>query len=183
MRGTLAERFWAKVERRGAEECWPWTAYRYGDGYGQIREAGAGSRLLAAHRVAYELAHGPIQEGMFVLHSCDNPPCVNPAHLRVGTAADNAQDAVKRDRVAYGRRQSRVRWTWHDVVAMRLICGLGCCTLQEIADAFGCSQPVISMITRGVIWRREPGASPTGRMLAYYGRETHRRLAAPEAKR
>lgn len=91
----LAERFWEKVDRRGPDECWMWTASRRALGYGQIR---IGGKSRKAHRVAYELANGPIPAGMAVLHGCDNPPCVNPAHLRAGTMTDNVRDMVTRGR-------------------------------------------------------------------------------------
>lgn len=90
---TLAERFWAKVDRRGA--CWVWQAARDAKGYGWFIIDKTPQR---AHRVAYELANGPIPTGLCILHSCDNPPCCNPAHLRAGTKLENSQDCVRRGR-------------------------------------------------------------------------------------
>jgi hypothetical protein len=91
---TVAARFWAKVDRKSPDECWPWLASRVPDGYGQIKIAG---KMLKAHRVAYVLTFGDIGD-LKVLHSCDNPPCCNPAHLFKGTTADNNRDKAEKGR-------------------------------------------------------------------------------------
>jgi hypothetical protein len=92
----IEERFFAKVEK--GTGCWLWTAGKTQAGYGVIQEGGRGRKLLLAHRVSYTMHKGPIPEGMNVLHSCDNPSCVNPDHLRSGTYGDNQQDAYDRSR-------------------------------------------------------------------------------------
>jgi hypothetical protein len=88
-----AERFWAKVER--ADGCWQWTGNIDKPGYGHFKW---GRRMFIAHRVAYMLTRGPIPKGLFVCHTCDHRSCVNPAHLWLGTAADNMTDKVEKDR-------------------------------------------------------------------------------------
>ena len=101
----LADRFWEKVEK--GPDCWLWTAATAGRGYGYIcttQSQGNERRMGYAHRIAYELCVGPIPEGRMVLHSCDVPHCVNPAHLKTGTHQDNMDDMVKRDRQASGDR-------------------------------------------------------------------------------
>lgn len=95
-------RFWEKVDQGEADECWPWTASTDRYGYGQFHVDG---RSLRAHRVSYELANGAIPEGRLVMHTCDNPPCVNPAHLVLGTAAENMQDKVRKGRQSNGRER------------------------------------------------------------------------------
>ena len=99
-------RFWSKVDRREPGECWPWTGWRNHKrgGYGAF-SIWPISSAIPAHRYAYERAHGAIPAGLVVRHSCDNPPCVNPAHLLVGTIADNWMDAILRGRLGakYGR--------------------------------------------------------------------------------
>lgn len=95
-------RFWAKVDRSGGPDaCWPWTGPRNGDGYGQTT---VGGRTVGAHRVAYARANGEIPDGLSVLHDCDNRPCCNPAHLRVGTQAENISDMYSRGRGVTGDR-------------------------------------------------------------------------------
>jgi len=95
-------RFEAKVDRSGPGECWTWTGYRDRDGYGSIR-IGARCGQTLAHRVAWVLANRePIPEGKVIRHECDYPPCVNPAHLLIGTDADNWRDAIERGRARFG---------------------------------------------------------------------------------
>lgn len=83
-------------------ECIEWTGYRLPSGYGQTRVKGRG--LQRAHRVAWEEVHGPIPEGMYVCHRCDNPPCVNVDHLFLGTPVDNATDMTSKERHASQRK-------------------------------------------------------------------------------
>ena len=107
MRPSLAERFWSRVDRSaGPLGCWLWmgTRKRGSLGYGAVtvREAGV-RRVLFPHRLSWALTLGPVPSGALVLHSCDVPFCVNPAHLRLGTQADNVHDAQARGRYRNGR--------------------------------------------------------------------------------
>lgn len=91
----IETRFWAKVDVRGPDECWPWLAST-ARGYGQF---GLGDGTLTrAHRYAWSLANGPVPEGLWVLHSCDNRPCCNAAHLFVGTRQANVDDMCSKRR-------------------------------------------------------------------------------------
>ena len=96
----LEEYFWRRVEK--SHGCWLWTAYRDSKGYG-FAVPGRGQKQLA-HRVSWVLHFGQIPDGLLVLHKCDNPPCVRPDHLFLGTHADNAADMVAKDRQASGDR-------------------------------------------------------------------------------
>lgn len=90
--------FWSRVSKQGMDDCWPWKGNSFSrNGYGRINYKG---KLLIAHRVAYRIAKKDINEGMHILHSCDNPPCCNPAHLREGTHLENMADMTKRKRRA-----------------------------------------------------------------------------------
>lgn len=90
-----ADRFWAKVNKRGPSDCWDWTGSHDQHGYGQIRIS---RRAVKAHRFSYELHKGPIPEGLDCLHHCDRPSCVNPDHLYAGDAKQNTADAIARGR-------------------------------------------------------------------------------------
>lgn len=92
---SLAKRLWSKVTY--GPGCWTWQRANDGRGYGVIG-TGVGNGVDKAHRVAYRLAKGPIPAGMGILHSCDNPACVRPDHLRPGTQRENARDMVERGR-------------------------------------------------------------------------------------
>lgn len=98
----MIARLWAKVDiptaPRSDDMCWIWRGST-AKGYGQIK---SGRKVMRVHRVAYEFAHGPLADDEHVLHSCDNPLCVNPRHLRAGSHAENMQDKAERDRAWRG---------------------------------------------------------------------------------
>lgn len=164
-RRSLTDRFWEKVDRSG--ECWIWTASRNPDGYGKINSGGRHGPTLRAHRVSYELAYGPIPEGLDVCHRCDNPPCVNPAHLFVGTPLDNMQDAVQKGHVHNGDRhythrepsltvrgeqKGTAKLTNEQVREIRHQAHQGF-PQRAIAKQFGVQESTISMIVRRRLWK------------------------------
>jgi hypothetical protein len=126
MSRPLEERFWEKVDVRGPDDCWEWTASKNDNGYGEIRESAPSTKTLKAHRVSWELHNGPIPvgngyHGTCVLHKCDNPGCVNPAHLFLGTHEDNMKDMIEKDRhVTYKReKHGRAKLTEEQVLEIR----------------------------------------------------------------
>jgi len=99
-------RFWAKVDKSAGEDaCWLWTARTSDGGYGRFNAIS--TQGIQAHRYAWEQVNGPIPKGLLVCHTCDNPPCCNPAHLFLGTNTDNARD---RDRKGRSAPPPTVRW-------------------------------------------------------------------------
>jgi hypothetical protein len=144
------DRFMSHVEvAQGG--CWEWTAYRLPNGYGQFRLP---SCHELAHRAAYRLFVGTPEEGADVMHSCDNPGCVNPAHLSLGSRTDNMQDCKKKGRNAHGEKHVRVKLIGSDIIAIRGIEGI---PQRAIAAMFGCSQTQIGRIKNGIRWQQPIG--------------------------
>src|SRR4051794_30461905 len=130
--------FLARLALGDADECWPWTGYcDPGRGYGRVKRNG---ETLWAHRYAFKLAHGRDPVGV-VRHSCDNPPCCNPAHLLEGTYLDNMQDAKSRGRLARGERIAGAFLTQQIADEIRRLYSVGDVSQVELAKRFGTKQP------------------------------------------
>lgn len=152
-RRPLAERFWEKVNVRGKNDCWNWTASLSRWGYGSIGHGnGPGTKL--AHRVSWELHHGKIPDGVFVCHHCDNPACVNPEHLFLGTPKDNAQDCIQKGRccVLRGEEQGRAKLTEQDVRSIRKLRTNGA-SLKYLAEKFNVGKTTIGHLLNGDTWK------------------------------
>jgi len=156
---SIRSRFWAKVDKRGPDECWPWKGSFTGLGYGQLKIRG---KRWGAHRVSWRLAHGPIPKGSCVCHHCDNPPCVNPAHLFIGTHKDNSQDMV-----AKGRHYHPSSMSLHQVRLLRVLYHTGLYTQAELACRFSLAQPTISAVTRGLLYAYAGGPTSQRRSLSH----------------
>lgn len=116
MKRTAIERFLKHSDVHIVPPCWIWTGYKDSDGYGNFR---LDDKIIKAHRFAYENWNGPIPDGLFVCHKCDNPACVNPSHLFLGTQKDNMQDCAKKGRISKGEKHSRAKLTALDIIAIR----------------------------------------------------------------
>lgn len=151
----LIERFRKYVDRREDDACWPWTGSTDQHGYGRISQ-GRGLSPKKAHRIAYELFKGPILDGLHVCHACDNPNCVNPNHLWVGTAKDNALDRVRKGRSgprrALGDRAPGAKLRSNQIALIKLAYNWGA-PQPAIAAACGVSQATISKVILGKSWK------------------------------
>jgi len=147
------ERFWSKVDRRGPDECWEWIAYRKPNGYGQftIRKG----VYMTASRVSLALSNGPLAARMVACHTCDNPPCVNPAHLFAGSGSDNAYDSVAKGRAnrAHGEATPSAKLTEAQVREIRTY-GAYRGVNTDLASRYGVSTTTIRKIRTREKWSR-----------------------------
>jgi len=143
---TLEDRFWAKVDKKGPNKCWEWTAGKNGGGYGAIDEAG---KSLRAHRVSWELTYGSIPKGLCVLHHCDNKLCCNPSHLFLGTQADNIADKTAKGRQAKGEGNGHVTLMREDVFNIRR----SSLSQGKLGRLYGVSQYAIWAVKNERTWK------------------------------
>jgi len=146
-------RFWKRTKKLGLDNCWEWLACKDRKGYGQIR---TGKRTIGAHRLSWIIHNGKIPEGMLVCHSCDNPGCVNPDHLFLGTNKDNIQDASKKGRMTGPRGEAAhtSKLTEKQVLAIRHeYASMDIKSQSKLADKYHVSGATISYIINGHRWK------------------------------
>lgn len=141
-------RFMSKVEK--TESCWNWKASKHLFGYGWFRFEG---KTTTAHRVSYILHKGTIPKGAHILHSCDNPRCVNPKHLRIGTNSDNREDCVRKNRQTKGSKNGGAKLNEDSVISIRLEYNRNKATQRSLARKYKVSLTLINRIVNKKIWR------------------------------
>lgn len=155
----VESRFWRYVDTSG--DCWLWAGGSVNKkGYGQIQTGGKGSKHVLAHRLSYEMHHGVIPDGMVVMHKCDNPSCVNPDHLRVGTQSENIIDAMTKGRKVLpdlprfsGENHPSSKLTAENVKYIQT-CGK---PTKELAAQFGVALSTVIRARNGRSWKQPNG--------------------------
>jgi HNH endonuclease len=147
---TLNERFFDKFKMTDKNKCWEWFGNRNPSGYGMI---GYLATQVLAHRVSWEVHRGKIPKGLFVLHRCDNPPCVNPNHLFVGTCKDNAQDMILKGRKpdTSGSKNGMSKINEADALKIRRLSAAGN-NFTKIGRRFGLCTTSVSNIVKRKKW-------------------------------
>lgn len=147
---TASERFWSKVDKSG--DCWIWRAGKHRDGYGLTHVS---RKTILAHRLVWQMTNGEIEKGLCVLHKCDNPPCVNPDHLFLGTHTDNMRDAVNKGRCKVpglsGGKHPFAKLSETDILHIRDLSKI--MTHVKIASLYGVARQTIGDIISGRNWR------------------------------
>jgi len=152
-------RFWAKVDKSGGPDaCWPWTGARNSANYGNFNTRDG--KTWPAHRLAWTLTNGPIQEGLLIRHyDCDNPPCCNPKHLLPGTLVDNRADSDRKGRARSGNHKGsangRAKLTARDIQEIRALSAQGVYQ-DDIARQYHIGQTHVSRIVRRESWTHIP---------------------------
>ncbi len=143
------EKFWSRV--RKTESCWEWVAGKSFLGYGLTKMA---DKMCRTHRVSWIISNGPIPDKLFVLHKCDNPPCVNPDHLFLGTAKDNTLDALKKGRWPCGQDSKISKLKKDQVIEIRRLGSLKTMSSRQIASGFGITDGTVRDILRFKTWKQ-----------------------------
>lgn len=143
-------------------DCWNWLGHLDRHGYGVLNRSG---KTLRAHRFVYEAMVGPIPAGLSLMHSCDNPPCVNPNHLTPGTNAENVADCVQKERHNRGEEMWSAKLTEAQVIEARLEFATGRYTQSELAAKYGLTSGPMSNLLYGDTWRHLPHAASKPELL------------------
>lgn len=145
-------RFWNKVDK--SNECWEWTGAKTKEGYGRFW---LNDNTVMAHRFSWIEKNGPIPNGLFVCHKCDNPRCVRPDHLFLGTSSENSLDAVRKLRKSVGTLNGRAKLTDMQVIEVRTLYAIGNTSCARLGVKFGVSHSMIYDIVSHHNWQHLGG--------------------------
>ena len=149
--------FYRLADVRLGKDCWEWKGAVNHGGYGHYSGrtlSTVGRRVnYVAHRASWEITMGAIPDGLLVCHRCDNPPCVNPDHLFLGTHADNMEDMVRKGRKKRGENHSRARLAESDVLRIRELVAKGGLSQAAIGELFGISGTHVGNIALRNKWK------------------------------
>lgn len=146
-KSVIEKEFSSRVNK--SSSCWIWNGSVDAYGYGQFNLDG---KQYKSHRLSYQLYNGEIGEGLCVLHRCDNPPCVNPKHLFLGTVQDNIRDKVSKGRHPRGNNHGNSKLNENQVRMIRRLYSDGTMNQYQLSGMFGVNQSVISRVIRRSLW-------------------------------
>lgn len=153
------ERFWGYVTKSAPDDCWEWigTSVPFGYGIFYLTASRGNKARIYAHRFSWEIHNAAeIPPGLFILHRCDNPRCVNPKHLYAGTVLKNAKDKVERGRQQRGSKCYNAKLTEQDVAEMIKLRRTENTLLKDLSSRFGISMSIVSEILSGKVWTHVP---------------------------
>ena len=147
----MSQRFWKRVSKQGADRCWEWIGSKNIHGYGQFFVTR--KKNIGAHRYSWAIHNGAIPDGLWVLHVCDNPACVNPAHLFLGTVTDNVRDSVGKGRwgTLHGEDAVNAKLTEEAVREIRSL--RGAVSQAVLASRYGVSRELVRDVQLGKKWK------------------------------
>jgi hypothetical protein len=156
--------FWTKVQKADGDGCWEWRGNITCRGYGRLRlTVSHGRAMILAHRVSWVAESGKIPDGLFVCHRCDNPACVRPSHLFLGTQTDNMGDAARKGRyalqvapgMACGERNSHAKLTWVQVREIHRRYAAGETDKHALGREYDVTDTSIRFIVNGTQWKEQ----------------------------
>ena len=142
----IEQRFWKYINKNGLNGCWTWIGAKNKNGYGQIDNKGT-------HRISWELHNGPIPKGLCVCHKCDEPSCVNPEHLFLGTFEKNSQDMTNKNRQAKGEKINNSKLKEWQVLEIRVKYETGKYTTEQLAGEYNVNKSTIRRIVKKITWK------------------------------
>lgn len=150
-RKSVQERFWSKVNRDNDDGCWEWVGGKVRGGYGWFK---SDDKHYQAHRFVWMITYGEIPNGMLICHTCDNPSCVNPKHLWLGTDKTNAEDRVRKKRQSRGTtNHPKIRVSPEQVKEMRKVYSLGNISMRKLASIYGICYSETNAILNHRTWK------------------------------